>query len=409
MSGTAARVIERLGALAAISEETGRLTRRFATPALREATTLVRGWMGEAGMSVRHDAVGNVVGRYAGAGADARVLVLGSHLDTVPGAGRFDGALGVVAGIAAVERLAARGAHLPFAVEVVGFADEEGTRFGTAYLGSAAYCGSFDPTWLDLRDADGISMSTAIRGAGGDPDGIAAAACDTASLAGYCEVHMEQGPVLEAEDLPVGVVSAVAGQTRARLTFTGEAGHAGTVPMTLRRDALAAAAEAVLAVEAVGGAGEGLVATVGELAVEPGAGNVVPGRVIASLDVRHADDAERLAALTEIEHRVRALADARGVALGWEALQQASAVTTSPELTATLAGAIGELGHPVRSLVSGAGHDAVLLATVTPVAMLFVRCAGGVSHSPEESVSEADIAVALDVLDCFVARLAAAT
>lgn len=404
MSTDAAVVRERLDELAAISEEQGRLTRRFATPALARAASLVGEWMEAAGMTVRHDAVGNVVGRHDGP-PEAPVLVIGSHLDTVPDAGRFDGPLGVLAGIAIVERLRARDARLRFAVEVVGFADEEGARFGTAYLGSAAYCGRFDPAWLDLEDADGVSMAHAIRSVGGDPDAISGAACDPAALCGYLELHIEQGPVLEAEGLAVGVVTAIVGQTRVRVSFTGKPGHAGCVPMTLRRDALAAAAEAVLAVEAAAREQDDLVATVGTLTVEPGASNVVPGKATVSVDVRHPDDAIRARAVAGIEHTLEAIALARGMTCAWTIVQDTAAVTTSSDLTTSLEESIAALGHPVRRLVSGAGHDAVVMAAVAPVAMLFVRCAGGISHSPDEAVSEEDVAVALDIVDGLLTRL----
>ncbi|RDI73257.1 hydantase: amidase, hydantoinase/carbamoylase family [Gaiella occulta] len=406
-SARARRVSERIDTLAAISEEPDRLTRRFATPALREAAEAVAGWMEAAGMAARLDAIGNVVGRYEGSAPGAAALLIGSHLDTVRDAGRFDGMLGVVLGVAAVERLAARGERLPFAIEVAGFADEEGVRYGTAYLGSKALAGSFDPAYLGLLDEDGISMADAIRAAGGDPDGIAGCARAAGSLLGYCEVHMEQGPVLEAEGLPVGVVTAIAGQTRARVTLDGEAGHAGTVPMGLRHDALAGAAALVLEVERVGRETGGLVATVGELAVLPGAGNVVPGRALLSLDVRHASDEARVAAVASIRASAAGIAAARGLELGWDVLQETGAVPTSQPLTTLLETAIESGGLPVRRLVSGAGHDAAVMAAVTPACMLFVRCAGGVSHSPAEEVTEADVAVAIEVLDRFLHRVAA--
>lgn len=392
MSATAAEVLARADELAAISEEPQRLIRRFATPALTRAGALVAGWMQDAGMTVRRDAVGNVIGRVG----DGVPLVLGSHIDTVPNAGRFDGPLGVLAALAVVERL---GADAP-PLEVVAFADEEGTRFGTAYLGSAAYAGAFERDWLELADADGITMADAIRAAGGDPE--AAVGAPAPRLAGYVEVHIEQGPVLEREGLPVGVVTAIAGQTRASLTLTGEAGHAGTLPMAGRRDALAAAAELVLAVEQIGRSEEGLVATVGTLSVPFGAPNVVPAQAQLSLDVRHAVDEIRAEAVASIRTEFERIAAARNLDRLWSPLQDSAAVEIAPELRERLERAVEATGYPVRRLVSGAGHDAVVLGRICPVAMLFVRCEGGVSHDPRESVSEEDVAVALDVLEQVV-------
>ena len=295
MTGTAAEVLARVDALGEISEEADRLTRRFATPALKRAGELVAAWMEEAGLQVRRDAVGNVIGR-AGDGAP---LALGSHLDTVPNAGRFDGPLGVLAAIAVVERVRNLGDETT--LEVIAFADEEGTRFGTAYLGSAAYTGAFEREWLGLVDADGLTVADAIRVMGGEPE--AAVAPPAPELAGYLEVHIEQGPVLEREGLPVGIVSAIAGQTCANITMIGEAGHAGTLPMDVRRDALVAAAEVVLAVERVGRDVAGLVATIGALSLSPGVGNVVPGEVRMVLDVRHPSDRVRREATAAIRGR----------------------------------------------------------------------------------------------------------
>ncbi len=402
-------VLARCDELATYSEDEDRLTRRFATEALRGAGAAVQAWMEAAGMTVRRDAIGNVIGRLEGGGRGT--LVMGSHLDTVRGAGRYDGMLGVLVALACVER--AR--PLPFAIEVIGFADEEGVRYGTAYLGSSVVAGRFDPAWLERRDADEITMAAAIRAFGGDVEALGAAGAgrDPADVFGYCEVHIEQGPALEARDLPVGVVSAIAGQTRARVTFGGVAGHAGTVPMALRRDALCAAAEWILAVEAEGRGeaaerGEdGLVATVGEVAVEPGAGNVIPDRARLSLDVRHGEDDARNAACERLRARAEAIAAARGVSVEWEPVQETAAVPCSPELTALLAGAVEAAGHRVVRLPSGAGHDAAVMSTIAPVAMLFVRCAGGVSHNPAESVEADDVAVAIDVTTRFLERLAA--
>ena len=393
-------VLECCDALAAFSDDPGRLTRRFATPAWREAGDAVEGWMHQAGMATRRDAIGNVVGRLEGGGEGT--FVLGSHLDTVVDAGRYDGPLGVLVAIACVQRLRNEGRLPPFALEVVAFADEEGVRYGTAYLGSAAFAGTLDHTLLERSDANGISMAEAVEAAGGDPAAIAAAARDRAGLLGYTEVHIEQGPVLEQEDVPVGVVTAIAGQTRARVTFAGSPGHAGTVPMQLRHDALPAAAEFILAVEALARAGDGLVATVGDARIDPGAANVIAGQVILAVDVRHPDDAVRAAAVAELRAHADAIARARDLRSAWTPMQDDPAVECSPVLTDALAGAVAAAGHRVVRLPSGAGHDAVAMSAIAPVAMLFVRCEGGISHHPAESVAPADVAAAIDVLDRFL-------
>ena len=394
MTGTAADVLARCAMLGEISEEPDRLTRRVATQALAKAGEVVARWMEDAGMTTRRDAVGNVIGRHGGG---ERPLVLGSHLDTVPNAGTFDGPLGIVAAIAVVERLAAGGPQPSCPVEVVAFADEEGTRFGTSYLGSAAYVGAFEPAWLDHVDGEGITLRDAIRALGGEPESALEASAP--GLSGYLEIHIEQGPVLEREGLPVGVVTAIAGQTRARIVLTGEAGHAGTLPMDARHDALAAAAEAVLAVERHGRAEPGLVATVGALALSPNVANVVAGEVRMLLDMRHADDGVRRQAAEEVRADVEGIAAARGVDATWTTRYDTPAAVLDATLRGRLADALQLQGIPVRDLVSGAGHDAVVLSRICPAAMLFVRCAGGISHDPGESVSEQDVAVALDVLE----------
>jgi allantoate deiminase len=399
----AERVVRRCRELAAISEEKGRLTRWFGGPAMARANELVGRWMEEAGMAVRVDPAGNLVGSLPGSDPATGTLLLGSHLDTVRDAGAFDGPLGVIGAIECVARLRAEDVTLPFALDVLGFADEEGLRFGTAYLGSRAVAGTLDGAALDTADADGVTVREALAAFGPGPEG---ATRRGERLLGYVELHIEQGPVLEQRGAPVGVVTAIAGATRAELGFTGRAGHAGTVPMELRRDAACALAELVLAVEAAGRAQPGLVATVGRLAALPGAPNVIPGSAAASLDVRHADDATRTAAVAALRERAGAIAAERGVELEWEQRMDAPAVTMDERLTSLLAAATAARGVPDVRLPSGAGHDAVALAGLTGVAMLFVRCAGGVSHHPDEAVDAADVAVALDVLDGFLRRLA---
>jgi allantoate deiminase len=397
----AATVLARCDELATMSEEDGRLTRRFATPALQQAGERVREWMEAAGLQTRRDGVGNVLGRLGG--DDRRTLLIGSHLDTVRDAGRYDGPLGVLIGIACAELFRDRGLPRPYAIEVVAFADEEGTRYGTSFLGSRAFTGSFEDAWLERRDDDGVTMLDALSAFGGSPEGIGGEYPD--DLIGYYEVHIEQGPALEAAGLPLGVVTAITGQTGATVTFTGTAGHAGTSPMSLRRDALTAAAEWIVAVETLAREREGLVATVGTLTVEPGADNVIPGRAVLSVDVRHAEDPVRVEAAAELRQRAEAIAAARGVEVEWSA-QEVEAVNLSPELTDRLAQAVEASGNPVLRLPSGAGHDAAILSTIAPAAMLFVRCAGGISHNPAESVTLEDVTAAIDTSLRFLELLA---
>jgi hydantoinase/carbamoylase family amidase len=398
-------VMVRADQLARCTEEPGRITRRFATPALAAAQEKVEGWMRDDVLQTRRDAVTNLFGRY---GTGSRRLLIGSHLDTVPDGGKYDGALGVLVALAVVERLAAREARLPFAVEVCSFADEESVRYGTAYLGSSALAGRFDPGWLDRADRDGIHMRDALKAAGGDPAKVATCAIDPADAVGWIELHIEQGPVLEAEGLPIGVVTAIQGMTRLDMTVTGAAGHAGTTPMAGRRDALAGAAEAILAIEQVGRSTDGLVATVGVIDARPGAMNVIPGSVSFSVDVRHPDDAVRTAATDRIRAEAAAVCARRGLELAEQVLFTEPAVPCDPGLRDLLGRAIGEQGLAVRELPSGAGHDAAALAAICPVSMLFLRCRGGISHNPAESVEQEDVAVALAVLERAILDLAAA-
>jgi allantoate deiminase len=396
----AATVLRRCDELAAFSEEEGRLTRRFATPALRQAGETVRGWMETSGMTVRRDAIGNLIGRLGE--SHPRTLLLGSHLDTVRDAGRYDGTLGVLVAIACLERLRDQRRSLPYAVEVVAFADEEGARYGTSYLGSRAFVGRFDEGWLERRDADGVTMRAAL---GGSPQNIAECRRDPADVMGYYEVHIEQGPTLESEGVSLGVVTAIAGQTGASVTFRGVAGHAGTVVMSLRRDALTAAAEWILAAETLARETDGLVATVGRVALDPGVGNVIPGQATLSLDLRHAEDAVRNEAGAALRRRADAIAASRELEVEWRS-HETAAVNLSPELSARLAEAVAVTGQPVLRLPSGAGHDAAIVSTIAPAAMLFVRCAGGVSHNPAESVTVEDVAAAIDATTRFLELVA---
>ena len=369
---------------------------------MRQAYAEVERWMRAAGMTVRLDAAGNLRGRYPG--ASARTLYVGSHLDTVPHAGAFDGILGVAAGVALVELLA--DTPLPFAVEVIGFSDEEGVRFGVPFIGSCALAGTLDDNVLARTDDRGISVREALRSFGVESGAVTSAAAPSADAVGWLELHIEQGPLLERLGLPLAVVNAIAGQTRLSLTFTGAARHAGTTPMDHRRDALAGAAEWIVAVEQCARTTSGLVATVGRVALEPGATNVVPGRVDVTLDIRHPDDDLRATARDELIGVARAIAGHRSLALGVNTMLEQPAVPMDPALTARLASAIERTGHRPHRMTSGAGHDAMIVASKMPAAMLFVRSPGGISHHPDENVVESDVDAALDVLRALVDDLA---
>jgi allantoate deiminase len=401
----------RLDELAGISDDPGPITRTFLSPAMQRANLRVAEWMQAAGLTVREDTVGNLIGRReadlpAKRGRAARTLLLGSHLDTVRNAGRFDGPLGVLLPIAAMTKVQERGLKLPFAVEVLGFSEEEGVRFSSAYLGSKGYGGKLTDKDLALRDADDVGLRAVLEHFNAGKFELPKAAHKKSELLGYVEVHIEQGPVLEKKDLAVGVVTAIAGQTRARLTFTGKAGHAGTTPMALRQDAYAGAAEFALAAEQLARSQPGLVATVGSVVVKPGAPNVIPGEAIFSLDLRHADDEVRQAALKKLTLVAEKIAHRRKLTLTWQTTQENGAVACSSELTAELERSVKAIQGRSLSLVSGAGHDGVVMSELAPIAMLFVRCRGGLSHHPDEYASPADIGQALRVMEDFLERLA---
>jgi len=403
---SAQRIVHRLDELARCTDDPShRLTRLAYSPAMRCAHELAGAWMREAGLAVRMDAVGNLVGRREGTQPGSKTLLLGSHLDSVRDGGRFDGPLGVLLALEAAESCG----PLPFAIEVLGFIDEEGVRFQSTYLGSRALAGTLRVEELALRDVDGITLADAIRGFGGNPEAIHTERRNPAALLGYVEAHIEQGPVLEAAKQALGVVSAIVGQTRVRLAFLGEAGHAGTVPMPMRRDALCAAAEFVQAVEQGAKEKPGLMATVGEIKVSPGASNVIPARAELTLDVRFAEDDIRESAVASFEALARRLAAKRKLEVDWQVLQSTAAVTCDLQLSQRLTRAVEKRASgvaPCWQLPSGAGHDAAALAALCPVAMLFIRCRGGVSHHPDEFAHEADIEEARHALVHFLHDLA---
>ena len=396
--------LERCDALAACTEETGRVTRTFLSYPMKQVHQLLSMWMREAGLTVRVDAVGNVIGRLEGAG-DTRALLIGSHVDTVPNAGKYDGCLGVTLGIALAKALMLQGKRLPFALEIIAFSEEEGVRFNAPFIGSRAVTGTVNAAFLEKTDAKGVTMADAIRDFGLDPLEIPQAVRQIEDTLGYFEMHIEQGPVLEHAKRPLGVVDGINGQTRAQLKLTGHAAHAGTTPMKLRRDALAAAATVILEVERFARATPGLVATVGALSAQPGAGNVIAGKVEFSLDVRHLDNATRERAVAELLDFAWHTARKRDLSFTHRITLEQPASPCDPLLSDFLADALEDAKLKLIRLPSGAGHDAMVMAGITKTAMLFLRSPNGLSHHPDESVISGDVRVALEVALLFTAKL----
>ena len=397
-----ARIMARAEALARCSEQADALTRVYLSKEHRAANDLTIGWMCEAGMTARVDAMGNAVGRYEGDRPDLPCLMLGSHLDTVRDAGRYDGMLGVITAIECVSALHARGRRLPFAVEVLGFGDEEGVRFNATLIGSRAVAGTLRREVLDSVDRDGISMREALRRFDLDPERVDEATRRREDVLAYAELHIEQGPVLEAEGLPVGVVTAINGASRYAIEIDGVAGHAGTVPMALRQDAMAAAAECVLAVERRADAEPELVGTVGKLECLPGAVNVVPGKVRFTMDVRSPRDDARLAAAAELVREMQAICDRRGVHIKIAKTHEGKSAPCAGWLQSQIGDAIAAEGFPVRALPSGAGHDGMAMIDLADIGMLFVRCEKGISHNPAEAITLADAEIGAQVLLRFI-------
>jgi allantoate deiminase len=389
----AGEVIARCRKLASFSEDADGIRRTFLSPPMRDCHREVSSWMRSAGMSVTVDAAGNLCGFYSGTALDSPRLMLGSHLDTVPNAGAFDGILGVILAIAVVESL--EGRKLPFSIEVVGFSDEEGVRFGVPFIGSRALVGRLDEDLLSRHDGQGISVREAIQNYGLHPEEIPAAQLRD-DILGFLEFHIEQGPVLESLGRPLGVVEAIVGQNRLELTFCGRANHAGTTPMHLRHDALAAVAEWVIAVETTAQQIAGLVATVGFVEAKPGAVNVIPGETRATLDLRHASDGARTEALDYLIRQAQATAAKRGVSVTWRTLLAQNAVAMDRFLSNQIEHAIRLAACKPHRMPSGAGHDAMILAERVPAAMIFLRSPGGISHDPAESVHVNDVAMALE-------------
>jgi len=403
MRHRAQRAIAECRLIATMSEEPGRITRRFLTPPMHQVHAHLRSRMEAMGMQVHVDSAGNLRGLWQPVATSAKRLVVGSHIDTVPDAGAFDGILGVTLALELVD--IAQELTSLLTIEVIAFSEEEGVRYGLPYFGSRAVAGRFDSSMLALTDADGITVDSALREFGLDPDRIADAVLHDHALC-FFEMHIEQGPQLETDDLSVAAVTAIVGQTRLTLTFTGQANHAGTTPMHLRRDALAAAAEWITAVEGLAQQTEGLAATVGRIVAEPNVGNVVPGVVKVSLDVRHARDSVRNAAVDKLLASAHTIAECRNLTLQRTGQLQQPAVPMDERLTAWLSTAIETAGYPAKNMPSGAGHDAIVMAGRLPTAMLFLRSPGGISHHPAENVREQDVEAALLVAREFLLQLA---
>jgi allantoate deiminase len=395
-------IIDRLRQLGQISDEPDVLTRTFLSPAMDTATRLVGQWMAEAGLEVTRDDWGNIIGRLASKNSGAKTLLLGSHLDTVRNAGCYDGPLGVLLALAACEEIRRADAALLFHIDVIGFSDEEGVRFQSAYLGSKAIAGLITEEDLKLVDETGEALAQVV----GNPLKLPSSRYAAGDLLGYVEAHIEQGPVLEAGGRALGVVTAIAAQSRYSCSFTGRAGHAGTTPMNLRQDALAGAAEFIALVEKVGQETAGLVATVGQIKVQPNVSNVIPESVVLSLDVRHAQSSVVKLMLDRLAREGNLLAERRNLTFSLGVVQSSESVDCDPSLTVALGKAVGKLQPDVPHLVSGAGHDGVILSRIAPIAMLFVRCRNGLSHHPDEYAEPEDIGLALTALTTFIREMA---
>lgn len=394
--------------LAAISADPAGIHRFYLSPQHRRADRLAADWMEAAGLTTWLDPAGTRCGRIEGARPGLPAVLLGSHLDTVPDAGRFDGILGVLAAIAVAEVFSDRAAELPFALEVLAFHEEEGVRFGTTLMGSRAVAGTWDDAWFDLADGDGIEVRTALRQFGLDPAGVPGAARRPEDVLAYLEAHIEQGAELETAGESLGVVTSIAGARRLQLEIIGEARHAGGTPYEHRRDALAGASEVCLAVERLGRE-RGVIATVGNMAISPGVANVIAGNATLTVDLRARSDPERDAAVAAVLEDARRITARRGLELAVHETHTARSVDCDPALQDAIAAGISASrpdGHRPPRLWSRAGHDAMAMADLCPVGMLFVRCRGGISHHPDESVTVDDVAAMVRAMVAVVDELA---
>jgi hydantoinase/carbamoylase family amidase len=399
-------ILQRINELASISEAPGAITRTFGTDAFIKGQTLVAQWMQQAGLQTRVDNIGNVRGRLPCPIPDAKTLVIASHIDTVYNAGKFDGPLGVLLGLSIIEQLIEQKKTLPFHLELIAFSDEEGCRFHTTYLGSKVVAGLFDTTLLTKQDSTGATLDDVIQAMGGNTRLLQQDAIASGNWLGYFEVHIEQGPVLYEKDIPVGIVTAIAGQKRIALTFKGEAGHAGTVPMHMRNDALCAASEFILEAERFAASHmQPVVATVGTLNIANAASNVIPGEVNCTLDLRSPNHQVLSSCYSYLEQLGTAICQRRNIVLDWKLVQETKPVNCDANMNRMLANSVRQAGYEVINLVSGAGHDAVAIAPVSPVTMLFVRCFKGISHNPLENVELKDLAAALEVSTAFIQSL----
>lgn len=393
--------ISRIESLARLSDHPGHLTRSFLSPASRQAADLLLSWMRDIGLQTSHAPDGTLRGILPGSNPSAPPLLLGSHYDTVIDAGKYDGPLGIISALAALESLALQNITLPFPVHVLAFSDEEGTRFQTTYLGSRSILAPLDDQTLAATDAKGITLASALASEGWHHN-ASPIHYPPHSTRGYVELHIEQGRVLEQLNQPASTVSAIAGQTRLAITLTGHADHAGTTPMSLRRDALTGAAECILSAESLARSHPPAVITVGKIAVHPGASNSIPQRADFTIDLRHPEDNERHALTTELQERFLSITDQRNLTLDWNLVQQSPATPCDPTLTTRLLDSLEAITGFRESLISGAGHDGVALAPAMPIAMLFIRCRDGLSHHPGEYASPEDIDTGIQILTHFL-------
>jgi allantoate deiminase len=401
----AEKTLEWINELASISEDENFIVRTYGTDAFLRGRDKIQQWMKDAGLETRVDNIGNIRGRLLSKNKNAKTFIIASHIDTVVNAGKFDGPLGVLMGLDLLEEIKRQNIPLPFHIELIGFCDEEGCRFHSTYLGSKVIVGSLDKNILNAKDTAGISLEDVIKQNGGDVNKLSKDAIAKQDCLGYFEMHIEQGPVLYEKDIPVATVSAISGQRRAGMVFNGEAGHAGTVPMKMRKDALTCASEFILAVEKYAAEHHNdLVATIGKLHIINAASNVIPGEVITSLDIRSADENKLETGYNEIKAIAETICNKRGIVLEWSVVQETKPVICDNRMSRLLAESIGEAGFEKIELVSGAGHDAVPLSEIAPVAMLFIRCFKGISHNPLENVDLKDIAAAIKVSDTFIKK-----